>query len=341
MVNEKDLYEKYDPRGGGEPVSILSVENVSHAYDKKATRYALRDIDLSIAKNEIVALVGESGCGKTTLGKIFSGLITPTQGTVKFGSTDLSTMKRKDFEKYRRSVQLVHQDPYASLNPALTIYETLSSGVSRHKLVPRSELTDYVRSLLDRVGLLSDSDVMHRYPHQLSGGQRQRIGIARALALQPQVIVADEAVSMLDVSMRVSILDLLLKLKEDEGLSYLFISHDFGVVRYFAGGSRIAVLYFGTVVEEGICEEIIEHPQHPYTYVLLSAVPVPDPRLSRSRTVVTLAEVDETGVDKKGCVFERRCPFANKRCQEEVPPLRNVEENHRVACFYPERIPRN
>ncbi|MCL6443561.1 MAG: ABC transporter ATP-binding protein [Alicyclobacillus sp.] len=320
-------------------MTLLSVENLSHYYDRTSKIPTLRNIQIDMDTNDIVALVGESGCGKTTLGKIVSGLIKPTQGTVRFEGKNIYQLTRASWNEYRRSVQMVHQDPYASLNPSLTILETLSAGILQHKIVSRRNVHERVREILSRVGLPTEESFLRRYPHQLSGGQRQRVVIARALAVEPKLIVADECVSMLDVSMRVSVLDLLLNLKREDGLSFLFISHDFGVVRYFASGYRIAVLYFGVLVEEGICEDVIANPQHPYTYALLSAVPVPDPKLNRSRETVHLKTVDEGPRRADGCPFYSRCPFSEPRCQRETPPLVDVGSKHRTACFYPERIP--
>ncbi len=322
-------------------MSLLSLDHIRHRYDKKSSQNVLNNVSVSIEQNDILALVGESGCGKTTLGKIAVGLVKPSEGVVSFKGSDISGLKGSGYHNYRRGVQLVHQDPYASLNPTQSIYETLSAGLIRHKLCSRRDRRDRVKDFLKTVGLDPTDDFLHRYPHQLSGGQRQRVGVARALVVQPQLIVADEAVSMLDVSMRVSILDLLLQLKEDRGLSYLFITHDFGVVRYFAEGYRIGVLYFGALVEEGSCAELIERPLHPYTYTLLSAVPIPDPRWNRSRTPVVLRNLDDTAMPAQGCPFVQRCPFSDQHCREETPPLRSFDGQHKSACFHPDRIPSN
>lgn len=314
------------------------MSHLSHQYDLSVKVPTLRNIDMNIGTDDIVALVGESGCGKTTMGKIIAGLVRPTSGSVLFEGQEIHRLKGSAFDRYRRAVQLIHQDPYSSLNPSLSLFDTLSAGILRHRLATRREVLERVADVLHRVGLPNNADFLRRYPHQFSGGQRQCVLIARALALQPMLIVADEAVSMLDVSMRVAILDLLLELKRDEGLSFLFISHDFGVVRYFASGHRIAVLYFGAVVERGICDEVIANPRHPYTHALLSAVPLPDPRINRQRQALRLKSVEEGPKGQQGCPFVQRCPLSDARCEREMPPLVSVGEGHQSACFYPERV---
>ncbi|MCL6442411.1 MAG: ABC transporter ATP-binding protein [Alicyclobacillus sp.] len=320
-------------------MSLVSVEHLNYRYHPRARRNVLNDINLSIGSNEIYGLVGESGCGKSTLGKIIAGVVKAEDGVVRFEDKNIQTLKGNDFRRYRRGIQMVHQDPYASLNPSITIYETLSAGMLAHKLVSRRDAPTRVKELLDAVGLDASDDFLHRYPHQLSGGQRQRVGIARALAVDPKFMIADESVSMLDVSMRISVLDVMLKLKEEKGLSYLFITHDFGVISYFAEGYRIGVLYYGVLVEEGICAEVIRTPLHPYTYTLLSAVPIPDPKMTRRRTRIELRNIDDVEAPSTGCCFANRCPFATARCSEETPRLTEVAPGHKTACFYPEKIP--
>jgi len=320
--------------------SLLSIDHVTHRYNARSLRPVLSDITLDIQEDDILALVGESGCGKTTLGKIVAGLIRPSAGEVRWDGEDIFSLRGNRYDAYRRSVQLIHQDPYASLNPALTIEETLSAGLKRYRLVSgRQDIRDRVEELMRTVGLHYDEDFLRRYPHQLSGGQRQRIGVARALALNPRLIVADEAVSMLDVSVRVAILNLLLELKETRKISYLFITHDFGVVRHFADGYRIGVLYYGKLVEVGLCQNIIRSPQHPYTYTLLSAVPVPDPHWNQNRPEIAIKSEDEVSESATGCPYAQRCSLAVDRCYEEEPPLIEVDEGHATACFFADRIP--
>lgn len=320
--------------------SLLTIEHLTHRYNARTPRPVLSDITLEIGVDDIMALVGESGCGKTTLGKIVAGLVRPTEGSVQFHDKDIFSLRGSEYDRYRRSVQFIHQDPYASLNPALTIEETLSAGLKRYRLVTgKRETRDRVEELIRTVGLSYDEDFLRRYPHQLSGGQRQRIGVARAMALNPQLIVADEAVSMLDVSVRVAILNLLLDLKETRKMSYLFITHDFGVVRHFAAGYRIGVLYYGKLVEVGLCEDIIQSPRHPYTYSLLSAVPVPDPHWNQNRPMIAIKSEDEINERTNGCPYAQRCTMAVDRCSEEEPPLMAVNDGHATACFLADQIP--
>ncbi len=265
-------------------MSLLSVDHVSHRYQTaRDDRLVLQDVSVDVEAGQTLAVVGESGCGKTTLGRAITGLMQPLSGTVSFDGSDIWKLRGAEYREYRQSVQLVHQDPYGALNPGLTVEETLSAGLRHHKIVPRREVGDEVHRLLGLAGLDTGQAFLERYPHQLSGGQRQRLVIARAMALRPSLLVADEPVSMLDVSMRISILDLLKSLGQSHGLAYVFVSHDFGVVRYFAAGGQIIVMFFGVVVESGPVEEVIARPRHPYTFLLLDAIPEPDPRRARRR----------------------------------------------------------
>lgn len=264
-------------------MSLLEVRGVNHTYDTGTGRPVLHDVSLSTQEGEIVALVGESGCGKTTLGRLIAGLHEPSRGSIAFEGGDIARLKGRQRKQWRRQVQMVHQDPYGSLNPGLTLGSTLAPGMLQHKLANWRTVQQEMIKLLQQVGLDATPAFLQRYPHQLSGGQRQRVSIARAISLQPKLIVADEVTSMLDVSMRVAILDLLLSFQRDRGIGYVFISHDFGVVRYFAQGGRIAVMFFGYIVEEGPVEDLITAPKHPYTHMLLQAIPVPDPVLVRKR----------------------------------------------------------
>ncbi len=326
-------------------MSLLSVEHVSHRYQSaRDDRPVLQDVSLEIEPGQTVAVVGESGCGKTTLGRAIVGLVQPEAGTVSFEGADIAKLRGPGYRQYRNAVQLIHQDPYGALNPGLTVEETLSSGLKYHRIVGRRELPGEVRRLLGLAGLDTSQAFGERYPHQLSGGQRQRLVIARAMALRPRLLVADEPVSMLDVSMRISILDLLSSLGQEHGLAYLFISHDFGVVRYFAAGGRIIVMFFGVVVEDGPVEEVIARPQHPYTFLLLDAIPEPDPRRARRRrseATRIAAERIEAHPAETGCVFANRCPFVRDRCRSERPPALPAggTAGHWSACWYPELVP--
>jgi oligopeptide/dipeptide ABC transporter ATP-binding protein len=326
-------------------VSLLSVEHVTHRYQTaRDDRPVLRDVSVEIEPGQTLAVVGESGCGKTTLGRAITGLIQPAAGTVSFEGADIWKLRRDDYRRYRRSVQLIHQDPYGALNPGLTVEEAIAGGLRHQRIVPRRDVRGEVERLLGLAGLDTSQAFMDRYPHQLSGGQRQRLVIARAMALRPSLLVADEAVSMLDVSMRISILDLLKSLGQSHDLAYLFISHDFGVVRYFAVGGRIIVMFFGVVVENGPVEEVIARPRHPYTYLLLDAIPEPDPRRARRRrsdATRIATERIEAYPAETGCIFANRCPFVRDRCRSDRPPSQQVDgaEGHWSACWYPEVVP--
>lgn len=326
-------------------MSLLSLEHVSHRYQAaRDDRLVLRDVNVEIEPGQTVAVVGESGCGKTTLGRAIAGLTRPSAGTVSFEGGDIWQLRGPDYRRYRRSVQLIQQDPYGALNPGLTVEECLAAGLRHHRIVPRREVRGEARRLLGLAGLDTSRSFMERYPHQLSGGQRQRLVIARAMALRPGLLVADEPVSMLDVSMRISILDLLRSLGDSHALAYVFISHDFGVVRYFARGGRIIVMFFGVVVESGPVEEVIARPRHPYTFLLLDAIPEPDPRHARRRrseaTAIAAERIEAQPADT-GCVFANRCPFTRDRCRTDRPPGQDVgaAAEHWTACWYPESVP--
>lgn len=323
-------------------MTLLEVAAVRHWYGREHRRPVLNSVNLSVERREVVAVVGESGCGKTTLGRVVAGLLRPSEGTVRYDGRDINLLKGKEAKAWRRSVQLVHQDPYASLNPGLCVASTLGPAVLRHGLATRRRLEEALTAILGQVGLDATSEFLARYPHQLSGGQRQRVAIARAISLRPSLIVADEVTSMLDVSMRVAILDLLLSFRDSGGVAYVFISHDFGVVRYMAAGGRVLVMFYGVLVEEGPTEEVIRNPRHPYTQVLLDALPVPDPVAARAHgqeTAVRAARAIEGLPAEVGCVFANRCAFAEDRCREEQPRLRDVGGGHRTACLFPERVP--
>jgi oligopeptide/dipeptide ABC transporter ATP-binding protein len=321
-------------------VKVLEVDAVTHRYaTTRGPRPVLDNVSLGLEAKDVVAVVGESGCGKTTLGRLIAGMIPPFEGQVRFEGRDLWSLKGDDFKAYRRAVQVVQQDPYASLNPGLTIEDTLGAPLLHHKMVRRRQLKPTLMRALQEVGLDATPAFLSRYPHQLSGGQRQRVAIARSMSLQPRVVVADEATSMLDVSLRVAILDLLLSFRQQRDLAYMFISHDLGLVRYFAQGGRIVVMFYGVVVEEGPCEEVINRPKHPYTFLLLEAIPVPDPEVASQRRTEELERYAEGQVATTGCVFANRCPFAEDACRKARPPLAEVGDGHTAACFFPEKVP--
>jgi oligopeptide/dipeptide ABC transporter ATP-binding protein len=298
---------------------------------------AVDGVSFKIPHGGILTLVGESGCGKTTTGKAVVGLIKPTSGEILYHGKNIWKLSRKEYLRYRRGVQIVHQDPYSALNPTKTVYQILAAPLRRWKITrSRSETIKKVSELLEIVGLTPPTEFLRKYPHQLSGGQRQRVVIARAISVNPELIMADEPITMIDVSLRIGILDLLLDLRKRFGTAYLFITHDFGAARYFSakGGGLIAVMYLGKIVEIGPAEDVIHHPLHPYTKVLLSAVPVPDPEISRKKKPIKLRSLDIPSPinPPPGCKFHTRCPYAFDLCSKKEPELVEIRPNHYVAC---------
>jgi len=294
---------------------------------------AVDGVSFDIRQGETLALVGESGCGKTTAGKSILRLVEPTSGEVLYDGLDLGTLPEADLRPLRHELQVVFQDPYSSLNPRLTISETLMEGMDIHCVGhDRLERTERAASLLQRVGL--SPDALRRYPHEFSGGQRQRIGIARALAVEPKFIVCDEPVSALDVSVQAQILNLLSDLQEEFQLTYLFITHDLGVVEYLA--DEVAVMYLGKIVEKAPCEQLFDSPRHPYTQALLSSVPVPEPGAARER-IVLKGDVPSPVDPPSGCHFHPRCALAQPECSRRRPQLVEIEPGHQVSCLLVER----
>jgi len=326
-----------DPTVRGTP--LIELDHVSRAFRVPGGSItAVDSVSLAITASEALCIVGESGCGKTTTGRMLAGILRPTSGRLVYEGQDVWQKKGHDLSAFRQAVQLVHQDPYASLNPTRTIFQTLSAPIYRHKQAKGSRYaTNRVRHLLDVVGLTPPDDFLSKYPHQLSGGQRQRVAIARALTVDPRLIVADEAVSMVDVSIRISLLNLLLGLRSEMGVSIVLITHDLAVARYFAREGRIGVMYLGRMVELARSEALVSDPAHPYSAALIAAIPEADPRITRSKDRVTLktADVPSLLALPPGCTFHPRCPLAEPGlCDVQVPGLLPLpgRELREVAC---------
>ena len=291
---------------------------------------AVDGIDLTVPRGSIVGLVGESGCGKSTLGRLLLGLLPPTQGQAFFDGQDLAALSPRDLRALRRQMQMVFQDTAASLNPRLDILGILSEPLRIHQLCPRGDFPARCAALLDQVGL--PRDLLGRYPHELSGGQRQRVGIARALALSPRLVVCDEPVSALDVSVQAQVLNLLADLQAARGLTYVLISHDLGVVRHSA--DRVCVMFLGRVCEVGPTKDLFTAPRHPYTKFLLAAVPRPDPTCRGQGEDLLAGEIPSPVHPPSGCPFRTRCPYAQEICAQQVPPLEGAGD-HQAACHFP------
>ena len=324
--------------------SILEVSNLTKYFpveksfldklmtSQKSFVHAVDDVSFSMDRGDILGLVGESGSGKSTTARLCLKLIEPTSGRIIFEGVDLAKLRGEELRGFRRNIQLIFQDPTASLSPRIRIGEAIRHALSFQNVGTASEQVERTRVMLERVGLKPWSSFYDRYPHQLSGGQRQRVVIARALVLNPKFVVADEPIAMVDVSVRAQILELMLELKKEFDLTYLFITHDLAMANYVC--RTIAIMYLGKIVEIGPKEEVFEKPLHPYTLALLSSIPVPDPKAKLER-IIPKGEIPSPINPPKGCRFHPRCPYAQTTCSEQEPELEQIAPNHRAACAYP------
>lgn len=315
---------------------LVSVKNVTKTFQiskglfaQKKHVHAVNEVSFDINSGETFSLVGESGCGKSTTGRLIDHLLIPEQGEVWFDGKEISKLNENQMRPYRSDVQMIFQDPYGSLNPRMRIGDLIAEPLLIHTKLSKGERTKKVQELLEIVGL--KAGYYDRYPHEFSGGQRQRIGIARALTVRPKLIIADEPVSALDVSIQAQILNLLKELQKDFNLTYLFISHDLSVVEMIS--DRIGVMYLGTIVETGSKKELYENPGHPYTRALLSAVPQPDPAREKNR-ILLKGDLPSPVNPPSGCLFHTRCPYCTDKCKAEKPVMQMVSEKHGVKCHY-------
>ena len=314
---------------------LLDVNDLVKSFPLKKTKffqdthyvYAVNGVSFSLKRGETLGLVGESGCGKTTTGRAILRLIEPTSGSINFEGQNVARFKEHELKKFRRNAQMIFQDPFASLNPRMTVGAIVGEPLLVHGMGTKTQRTEQVAEVLEKVGM--EADYMKRFPHEFSGGQRQRIGIARVLTLNPKLIIADEPVSALDVSIQAQIINLLVNLQEEYQLSYLFVSHDLAVVEHIS--NRVAIMYLGKIVEIAPGNNIYSQPRHPYTQALLSAIPIPDPKATLERTILQ-GDLPSPANPPSGCTFRTRCPHALKVCSQEIPEMIEVRHEHYAAC---------
>ena len=320
--------------------TLLDIRNLKKYFitgvgKNKKVLTAVDDVSFTIEKGETFGLVGESGCGKTTTGRTIARLYTPTAGQILYNNVDLALLSEREMQPYRRKIQMIFQDPYASLNPRMTVTDIISEGIDTHKIATGVERQEMIYQMLEKVGLKREH--AGRYPHEFSGGQRQRIGIARSLALNPELIVCDEPISALDVSIQAQVVNMLEDLQQEFGLTYLFIAHDLSMVRHIS--DRIGVMYLGRLVEVATTDELYEKPLHPYTKSLLSSIPIADPHKKVSDTRIILeGDVGSPINPKPGCRFASRCRYAQPECFTVTPQLREMKPGHIVACHLADQI---
>ena len=324
LLRIKHIVKHFDISGG--LLDQLGIEK-GRVVRRRTTVKAVNDVSFSILPQETIGVVGESGCGKSTTGRTVLRLIDPTDGEVLFENQRVTDLDKGEMRSLRREMQIIFQDPYASLNPRMTIGSIIGEPLEIHKIAKGAEKEEQVASLLQKVGLRAED--MRKYPHEFSGGQRQRIGIARALGLNPKLIVCDEPVSALDVSIQAQVINLLRDVQEAFGLSYLFIAHNLNVVEHIS--DRVAVMYLGKIVELASDVDLYANPQHPYTEALLSAVPIPDPTVQKKRIILE-GDVPSPINPPSGCHFHTRCPYKEKICEEVEPEFKNIGGDHWVAC---------
>ena len=346
MSNTSGIQDRPQPMHGADPAprgeALLRLTDLCKHFPTRrpgiitrpdAPVKAVDGISLEVRPGETVGLVGESGCGKSTAGRTMLRLLDPTSGTIEFAGEDVTTVQGNRLRQLRREMQMVFQDPYGSLNPRHTVGKIVAAPYEIQGIKPEGGVRKAVQDLMERVGL--NPEHYNRYPHEFSGGQRQRIGVARAIALQPRLLVCDEPVSALDVSIQAQVINLLEDIQDEQGLAYVFVAHDLSVVRHIS--DRVVVMYLGKIMEEADRDTLYERPLHPYTHALLSAVPVPDPNHeSRRERILLTGDLPSPQNPPSGCVFRTRCPKAQERCAVEVPLPVEREPGHRVACHFPE-----